>query len=111
MQRAELDHIVVASARLDEGADWVEQRLGVRPQPGGRHVAMGTHNALLKLGVQTYLEVIAIDPEGTPPSRPRWFALDEPGMQARLASRTGAGHLGCALRIARRSMRARAGPG
>ena len=86
MQRAELDHIVVASARLDEGVDWVEQRLGVRPQPGGSHVAMGTHNALLKLGVQTYLEVIAIDPEGTPPSRPRWFALDQPAMQARLAA-------------------------
>jgi len=86
MQRSELDHIVVASARLDEGIDWVEQRLGVRPQPGGRHVAMGTHNAVLKLGERAYLEVIAIDPEGTAPSRPRWFALDDPSMQARLAT-------------------------
>ena len=86
MQRSQLDHIIVASAQLDEGVDWVEQRLGVRPQPGGRHVAMGTYNALLKLGAQAYLEVIAIDPEGTPPSRPRWFALDDPAMQARLAT-------------------------
>jgi hypothetical protein len=86
MQRAELDHLVVASSRLEEGVTWVEQQLGVRPQPGGKHVAMGTHNALLKLGPRTYLEVIAIDAEATAPARPRWFSLDEPSMQARLAA-------------------------
>ena len=47
---------------------------------------MGTHNALLRLGVRTYLEVIAIDPNGIAPARPRWFALDEPEMQAQLAA-------------------------
>jgi hypothetical protein len=86
MQRSELDHLVVASARLEAGVDWVEERLGVRPQPGGKHVAMGTHNALLKLGPRTYLEVIAVDPDAEAPKRLRWFSLDEPAMRSRLAA-------------------------
>lgn len=86
MERSELDHLVIAAASLEVGVAWVEQRLGEKPVPGGRHVAMGTHNALLRLGPRCYLEVIAIDPDGETPARPRWFSLDEPEMQARLAA-------------------------
>lgn len=81
-----LDHLVVAARTLEEGASWVEERLGVAPAPGGRHALMGTHNRLLSLGAGRYLEVIAVDPASPAPSRPRWFALDAPGMRARLAS-------------------------
>ncbi len=51
--------------------------LGVPLQPGGHHPRMGTHNALLRLGETTYLEVIAIDPAAPSPNRPRWFRLDD----------------------------------
>jgi hypothetical protein len=56
----------------------------VAPVPGGKHETMGTHNRLLRLGADTYLEVIAVDPEAAPPARPRWFSLDTPEMQERL---------------------------
>ena len=82
----EADHLVVGALTLDAGCDWVEERLGVRPQPGGQHVKMGTHNALLSLGPRLYLEVIAIDPAGSAPARARWFDLDEPRMKAALAN-------------------------
>jgi hypothetical protein len=79
--RAVFDHLVVAAATLEQGEDHIEAMLGARPQRGGRHVAMGTHNSLLKLAPRSFLEVIAIDPEGTAPARPRWFALDSAGMR------------------------------
>lgn len=86
------DHLVVAAATLEQGCDWIEERLGVRPIPGGQHVAMGTHNALLALGPRAYLEVIAIDPSLPAPPRPRWFDLDEPRFMATLAERPQLAH-------------------
>jgi hypothetical protein len=80
-----LDHLVVAARTLEEGARWVEQRLGAAPAGGGKHTTMGTHNRVLSLGPEAYLEVIAIDPEAPAPPRPRWFSLDTPQMKARLA--------------------------
>jgi hypothetical protein len=79
------DHLVVAAPSLERGVDWISNKLGVQPQPGGKHVTMGTHNALVRLGPRLYLEIIAIDPDGIAPARPRWFDLDEPRMRATLA--------------------------
>ena len=84
MVRAALDHLVVAAATLEQGDDYVESRIGVRPQRGGKHVAMGTHNSVLRVGQAVYLEVIAIDPEAIAPKRPRFFELDRPAMRATL---------------------------
>lgn len=81
----QLDHLAVVAATLDEGADWVADRLGVRPGPGGRHDLMGTHNRLMSLGAGLYLEVIAIDPDAPAPGRPRWFDLDRFAGPPRLA--------------------------
>lgn len=72
----QFDHVAIAARSLAEGADWLEARLGLRPEPGGKHPLMGTHNLLLSLGPREYLELIAIDPEAPAPDRPRWFGLD-----------------------------------
>lgn len=76
MTRRAFDHIAIAARSLAEGAAWLEGRLGITPEPGGRHPMMGTHNMLLSLGPGAYLELIAIDPEAQAPGRPRWFGLD-----------------------------------
>ncbi|KAF0163105.1 MAG: hypothetical protein FD157_3268 [Rhodocyclaceae bacterium] len=70
------DHLVLAARNLDRGTAWLEDRLGVALEQGGRHSRMGTHNRLLHLGERFYLELIAIDPQAPSPGRPRWFALD-----------------------------------
>ncbi len=80
-----LDHLVVAARNLAQGVAWVEAKLGAPMGPGGVHVTMGTHNALLGLGPGRFLELIAIDPDAPSPGRPRWFELDTPEMQVRLA--------------------------
>jgi hypothetical protein len=81
MKPAEFDHIVFACRDLDQGAAFVEEKLGVPSQPGGLHVKMGTHNRLLSLGPTSFLELIAIDPNGATPFQRRWFGLDDDSLQ------------------------------
>lgn len=76
----------MAARTLEEGAKWLQARTGLATVAGGRHALMGTHNRLAPLDAGRYLEIIAIDPQAPPPGRPRWFALDSPGMRARLES-------------------------
>lgn len=85
--RMEFDHLVVAADTLARGVAHVEQCLGVRCLSGGRHPRFGTHNALLGLGQDRYIEVIAIDPAAKTPTVPRWFGLDDPAVEAALRER------------------------
>ncbi|MFN0114117.1 MAG: VOC family protein [Paracoccaceae bacterium] len=73
---AEIDHVAVAAASLEDGRAWVEALLGTSLSAIGQHAYMGTHNRLLGLGPGLYLEVIAIDPAAPRPAVPRWFDLD-----------------------------------
>ncbi len=83
---AEIDHIVLGARTLEEGAAFLERMLGVKPQPGGRHEGAGTHNMLLGLGPDCYLEVIAPDPDQPEPPHPRLFDLDDAATRTMLES-------------------------
>src|SRR5688572_22822166 len=60
-----------------------ERRLGVRAAPGGQHPGRGTRNALIALGPDSYLEILAPDPAQPAPAGGRWFGVD-PKAPARL---------------------------
>ena len=77
-----LDHIVIAADNLQQGAEYVHKTFGVEIPAGGKHQSMATHNLVMQLGNDAYLEVIAIDPEGQTPRHPRWFGLDTSHMRA-----------------------------
>jgi glyoxalase-like protein len=85
-----LDHLVVACRTLEQGRAWCEATFGVEPSPGGRHALMGTHNLLLATSsprfARSYIELIAIDPDASPPAWPRWFDLDQARLQAAIAA-------------------------
>lgn len=81
-----LDHLVVTGASLEAATAHVETVLGLETAPGGTHAVMGTHNRLLSLGQQDYLEALAIDPDGPAPVHARWFGLDKRSGPPRLAA-------------------------
>ncbi len=74
-----LDHLTVIAPTLAEGVAHVRACLDIDVPFGQRHAYMGSWNHLLQLGGMTYLEIVALDPEGKAPGRARWFGLDDQG--------------------------------
>ena len=91
--KAQLDHLIVIAASLAQGVAWCEQTLGITPGPGGEHPLMGTHNRLFSIASpafpRAYFEIIALQPGAKPTRAPglqRWFDMDDPMLQSRVAS-------------------------
>ena len=73
----QVDHLVYATPDLKAGIDELEEMLGVRATIGGRHAGLGTCNALLALGPESYLEIIGPDPEQKSFQGSRAFGIDQ----------------------------------
>lgn len=82
--QTKIDHLVIGARTLLQGVNYVRELLGVDMPYGGVHTKMGTHNHLMRTGKETFLEIIAINPDIEPPNRPRWFGLDDPFVRQRL---------------------------
>ena len=76
--QTKIDHLVIGASNLDQGVAYVREVLGVTMPLGGVHLQMGTHNHLMQLGKDVFLEIISINPDIAPPNSPRWFGLDDP---------------------------------
>lgn len=74
-----LDHLTVIAPTLADGVAHVRTCLGIDMPFGRQHPDMGTHNHLLKLGEDVYLEVIAVDPAAPRPAHARWFGAGRSG--------------------------------
>jgi hypothetical protein len=70
----DIDHVILGINDLDRGIREFESRTGVIPQRGGEHPGRGTQNALVTLGKDRYLEILA--PAPSQPSTSRQAAVD-----------------------------------
>lgn len=71
-----IDHIVYCVKDLDASIIYTENILGIAPTLGGNHESKGTKNALLHLGVNCYLELLAVDTNNPTIKPPRWMGID-----------------------------------
>jgi len=78
--KKKIDHLVYSVFDLEKAMSRIEQKLGIRPQFGGYHKTQGTKNALLNLGEECYLELLAIDATNKEIQPPRWMGIDHPEM-------------------------------
>jgi hypothetical protein len=68
-----IDHVILGINDLQKGIEELERATGVRAVFGGAHPGRGTQNALISLGGEHYLEILAPNPEDRESKEP----LDE----------------------------------
>ena len=61
-----IDHVILGINDLEKGMKTFNDQSGVMPKFGGFLPAFGTHNALISLGNNSYLEIIAPQPNLDP---------------------------------------------
>jgi hypothetical protein len=82
-----IDHFAVGANDLTQGMKFVQETLGISMSLGGKHDTMSTHNCVMQAGNETFLELIAIDPDAPTPDRTRWFTLDDKRTQEKISAR------------------------
>ncbi|MEO0953129.1 MAG: VOC family protein [Pseudomonadota bacterium] len=87
MPTNKIDHFAIGADTLEQGVAAMSEALGVEVPRGSKHDAMSTHNCVMQTGNESFFELIAVDPDAPAPGRTRWFTLDDPTTQARLAER------------------------
>jgi hypothetical protein len=71
--RAVIDHILMGAAELNQAIEIIIKVTGCKPVYGGQHQDGATHNALLQIGSDAYLELIA--PVSGRSTDNRWSAI------------------------------------
>ena len=79
-----LDHIVLGAFSLEEGTEFVENKLQTKLSNIGYHKDLGTHNRVIRISDEVYLEVIAIDPQTRSLKNRKCFNLDNSKLQSKL---------------------------
>ena len=79
-----LDHIVFGALTLEEGTEFVESVLQAKLSDIGYHKNMGTHNRVIRISENVYLEVVSIDPQSRNLKNRKWFNLDNSNLQTKL---------------------------
>lgn len=83
----QIDHFAIGADSLEQGVAAMQELLGVEVPRGGKHDAMSTHNCVMQAGNESFFELLAIDPDAGDPGRVRWFTLDDPATQSKIAER------------------------